>query len=245
MKPILHKNSSTFVIFLIAFLLSIGITLTAQEIEEPEPSAEDTTSESQAEELQIDETGTEVVGEEDSELPDEDDALMKAEDADANWRMWMEPDEMGERPYWFRHSFEIIDPPSSGTIWITADDNYSLYLNGEYIAQDNADEIDMMQVDDYDIGDFLVIGKNTIAIEVFDVDASRSGLLVGMKYKTIPDIQMQLDRMVERELQLEDERQVESERREAAEAALRESQRKPPTEQELQDMRTAEKNKLE
>lgn len=245
MKSILRKYTRASVLFFIAFLLSAGAAVMAQEVEEPEANVEETASEPEAEKLPGDEAGPEAGTEAEEEAPSEEDTRLKAEEADANWRFWMEVDYLGERPYWFRHSFEIIDPPASGKIWITADDNYSLYINGEYIAQDEAEEIDWMHVNEYDVGEFLVLGNNTIAIEVSDVDASRHGLVVGMKYQTVPDIQMQLDRMVERELKLETERLLESERREAAETALREIQRRPPTEQELRDMRTAEKNKLE
>ncbi|NQU04999.1 MAG: hypothetical protein HQ568_02820 [Calditrichaeota bacterium] len=192
---------------------------------------------------EADSTGGETVIEDIQPL--DDDVLLDAEEADIKWRTWMETDDLGERPYWFRRSFEIIDPPASGRLFITCDDNYSLYVNGEYIAADETDEIDWMDVQEWNISDWLVLGNNIIAIEAIDVDASRQGLVVAIEYSTVPDIDTQLDRMVERELDKQEIARSEKSKRESAKAALRKSQLRPPTEQELQDMRTQEKNKLE
>jgi hypothetical protein len=174
-----------------------------------------------------------------------DDLLLDAEEADANWRMWMELDDNSERAYWFRRSFEIIDPPSSGRLYITCDDNYSLYINGEYIAADETEEIDWMVVHEHNISEWLVIGKNTIAVEAIDVNSTRQGLVVAVEYSTVPDIDTQLDRMIERELEKQKIARTEQIKQETARTALRESQLRPPTEQELKDMRSQEKNKLD
>jgi len=233
----IFKITFTTVYLLVAVLLLTNLPGFSQDIESP--------SVEQLEEVETnaDSTGGETVIEDIPPL--NNDFLLDAEKADNEWRTWMATDDLGERPYWFRRSFEIIDPPASGRLFITCDDNYSLYINGEYIAADDADEIDWMDVQEWNIGDWLVVGKNTIAIETIDVDGTRQGLVVAIEYSTVPDIDTQLDRMVERELEKQEIARSEKSKHESAKAALRKSQLRPPTEQELQDMRTQEKNKLE
>jgi len=195
------------------------------------------------------ETGANEAGSQVTELDavdtGEPSALQRAEYADSLWRRWMEVDADGVRTYWFRRSFEIQDPPAGGKIWLTADDDYSLYLNGEYIASDETEGLDWMNIREHDIGDYLVIGRNIIAVQVDDVDDTRHGLLFGMTYETIPEIETQLDRIVQRELDAQEERRLEHIRQQEAAKALRESRREPPSVGELRDMRVIEKNKLE
>ncbi len=251
-------NKILKIIFTTIFSLILILFLTSQPVlaQDIEPTAEETevvsdeATDQENEDLSNEEieanadfTGDETVIED--LAPSNDDLLLDAEEADIKWRTWMETDDLGERAYWFRRSFEIIDPPASGRLYITCDDNYSLYVNGEYIAADDADEIDWMDVKEWNISDWLVLGKNTIAIEAIDVDATRQGLVVAIEYSAVPDIDTQLDRMVERELEKQEIAQSEKSKRESAKAALRKSQLRPPTELELQDMRTQEKNKLE
>jgi len=102
-----------------------------------------------------------------------------------------------------------------------------------------------MNIREHDIGDYLVIGRNIIAVQVDDVDDTRHGLLFGMTYETIPEIETQLDRIVQRELDAQEERRLEHIRQQEAAKALRESRREPPSVGELRDMRVIEKNKLE
>ena len=173
------------------------------------------------------------------------DLLRAAEEKDAEWRRWMDVDENGVRSYWFRRSIIVEDPPAGGTLWITADDNYSFYLNGRYIASDETGEIDWQTVNEHDIGEYLVLGENIIAVQVDDVDDTRNGLLFAMVYRTIPDIQTQLDRMVENELATQAARREEKQAKQRAAQSLRESQREPPSIEQLREMRAIEKNKLD
>ena len=172
----------------------------------------------------------------------EDTALRQAMVADSVWRAWMEPDSLGLRHYWFRYAFETDAPPSSGRIWLTADDDFYLYLNGVYIATDTQDSVDWMNVMEYDVGEYLRYGKNIIALEAVDLDATRYGLRVGLIYETIPDIEEQLNKMVKRELEAQDERRQEQMEREAAEREATGGEALTPAEQ--WEMRTIEKNKL-
>jgi|GEM_PF-2303773 len=119
---------------------------------------------------------------------------------DSIYQYWMGVDTTGLRSYWMRNSFEIESKPTSGTVWLTADDNYSLFLNGVYIAADDQDTIDYYQVDEYDISDYINVGSNLIALEVSDVDDSRRGVVFALTYESIPDMGSQLDLIVENEL---------------------------------------------
>ena len=219
-----YRRQSVKVYLMASMLFVFSLTIQAQEPEEVEPQDAGI-------ETQVD------FGEED--------ILRTAEERDAEWQRWMGIDEYGVRTYWFRRSFTIEDPPAGGAIYITADDDYSLYLNGRYIASDETDEIDWQRVKDYDIGDFLIIGENIIAIQVDDVDNTRQGLMFAMTYHTIPDIETQLDRMVEQELAGQEARRQERQMRQQAAQQLRESRREPPTAEELKEMRAIEKNKLD
>ncbi|MDP8240327.1 MAG: hypothetical protein P9X24_14655 [Candidatus Hatepunaea meridiana] len=230
---------SLFLVCILIFcLLTFNSTVYAQEEEEMETSTEEiiTDQEERAPDLEyegdisdLEDTGT----------------LRAATEADSTWRKWMEIDEDGIRSYWIRRSFLIEDRPTGGRIWITADDDYNLYVNGSYIAADDAEEVDWMTIDDHDIMEFLVEGKNTIAIQVDDVDDSRHGLLVGMSYETIPDIKTKLDRMVQKELESQEVRKTARIQRQQAEQQLRVNIRKLVSEEELRDMRAIEKNKLD
>ncbi|MCF7810179.1 hypothetical protein K9N50_04230 [bacterium] len=242
---------STFSVLLFVMFLSCQSLLaqdTVPVVEDPKAVTEDLMIEQNEESLNTEEVGADSTDNEttvDDLPPSADDVLMNAEEADANWRMWMQLDDYGERAYWFRRSFEIVDPPASGKLYITCDDNYSLYVNGFYIAADETDEIDWMDVHEHNIGEWLKLGKNTVAVEAIDVNSTRQGLVVAVEYSTVPDIDTQLDRMMERELDKQNIARDEQIKREAARTALRESQLQPPTEQELKDMRSQEKNKLD
>lgn len=162
-----------------------------------------------------------------------EDVLLEALEADSLWQEWMGLESDGRRTYYFRRSFTIEEPPSSGHVYMTADDNFSLYVNGTYVADDDQDTLDWMQVKEFDISDYLQMGDNIIAVEATDMDDTRYGLRVGVIYETIPDIDAQLDLMVQRE--------VENQRR-AREGITEEEE--GPTELEIFYMRAFEKNKL-
>ncbi|MFH0765448.1 MAG: tetratricopeptide repeat protein, partial [Calditrichota bacterium] len=119
--------------------------------------------------------------------------------ADSVWRVWMDPDPNGIRRYWFRKSFHTVTKPSGGRVYVTADDNFSLYLNGFYIFEDPQDSIDWSQVEEFDVGPYLTKGTNILAIVASDVDNTRRGLIAGLIYEIIPDLQRQLDALSRQE----------------------------------------------
>jgi tetratricopeptide (TPR) repeat protein len=88
----------------------------------------------------------------------------------------------------FRYSFEMPGKVTSGIIYVTADDDLQLFINGEYILDDIdnnyalADSIPL-----YVFEDFLVEGTNVIGIKVTDLDpAPRLGLRFYLRFKYIP-----------------------------------------------------------
>ncbi|MFC2150296.1 hypothetical protein ACFLQV_02210 [Calditrichota bacterium] len=160
-----------------------------------------------------------------------DAALESALEADSLWNAWMGLNYDGRRAYYFRRKFTINERPSGGHVYMTADDNLSLYVNGNYLFDDDRDTIDWMEVKEYDVSDYIVQGENIIAVEAVDVDDTRHGVRIGLVYETIPDIEAQLELMVEREL--EQQRQA----READKPGV-------PTKEQMFEMRAYEKNKL-
>jgi len=167
---------------------------------------------------------------------------------DSIYQFWMGVDSDGIRQYWMRSTFDIDSEPSAGTVWLTADDDYSLFLNGVYIAADDRDTLDYFQVDEYDIFDYLQLGSNLIALEISDVDNSRRGVIFGLIYESIPDMDSQLDIIVaneiEQQIQLLAEREIAwiaIAGASADEASLLE--KRISAERTLR-MRTIEKNKL-
>jgi len=120
--------------------------------------------------------------------------------ADSIWRFWIVPDTQGVRKYWFRKEFNLDIEPTSSRIWITADDNFSLFINGVYITSDNQDTIDWTDVKDFNVVEYIKVGQNVIAIETSDVDSTGHGLIVGLIFESIPDIERQLDIIVKKEM---------------------------------------------
>lgn len=151
------------------------------------------------------------------------------ESAIAAWRFWMDGNEQTTRRF-FRREFYLSAKPTSSRIWITADDDFSLFINGVYIAADNIEQIDLQKVEVYDISQYLVEGANVIAVGVSDVDSTNYGLIAGMVFESIPDIGQQLDSVIENER----ERQ----------RAIKQMSVAMPSAYEMHRMRVVEKNKL-
>jgi len=171
-----------------------------------------------------------------------DASFRKAALLDSIYQAWMAPDSAGAHRYWFRKDFEIQDQVSSAHIWITCDDNYDLFINGTYIASDKRDSLDWMLVDDYDVGSYIKAGRNSLAVEAFDVDSTKQGLKVAVVYETIPDIEKQLDQMVAREVEAQQKRLEPSVESPVGEKTG--SETASPTPEQIQELRTIEKNKL-
>jgi hypothetical protein len=67
-------------------------------------------------------------------------------------------------PRYLRRSFELPARPAAAQICITADDRYTLFVNGQRVGASD----DWNTVERYDVGSLLVAGKNAIAIEAIN-----------------------------------------------------------------------------
>ncbi len=222
-------NRFYFLIFwLAALLIAVNSPLSAQQVDNSEAAVVES-------EISTDAAGA---------IPSEEEALRLAETADSLWNVWMAT-EWGMRTYYFRRSFDIQYEPAGGKIWLTADDNWSLFINGSAIQYDTEDEIDWSEVTEIDVSKYLVIGKNTVTIQVDDIDDSRQGLVVGIEYSTIPDLESKLNVMEQEVLEEQAKHREANLQRQEAERALVESQQGPLTEEEMFEIRSIEKNKLD
>jgi cellulose synthase operon protein C len=107
---------------------------------------------------------------------------------------------------WFRHRFNMENSPVSAELWVTADDNYSIYLNGEYISEDRGGTEDWSEVYQIELRDYVLSGNNLIAVEAIDEDNTARGLLVSFKLSTVPLLTDDLFEQKLREDALEAER---------------------------------------
>ena len=87
----------------------------------------------------------------------------------------------------FRKSFTLDGKIVGGELYVTADEDYRLYLNGEYIIDDDANDYSVLDTLDYYTFDrFVKPGSNIIAIDVLDKDVTRGGLKLYGYFELVP-----------------------------------------------------------
>ena len=91
----------------------------------------------------------------------------------------------GKRVF-FRKEFSIAGLPVSADIKLTADDAYNLFLNGEYIASVSNEDLSWQEEHSHQLNDYVIEGKNIIAIEAIDNDATVGGLVAVLTVKSLP-----------------------------------------------------------
>ncbi len=87
----------------------------------------------------------------------------------------------------FRTSFDIDGKIVDGMMYVTADEDFRIYLNGEYLLDD--EDNDFMVVDSldfYTFDRFVRNGKNVLAIDVKDSDLTGAGLKFFAYFEVIP-----------------------------------------------------------
>ena len=68
----------------------------------------------------------------------------------------------------FRRTFRLDEPPSSAEMTVTADDSYKLYINGVFVNEGPAPSYhDEYGYDVIDVGKYLCIGENTVAVHTY------------------------------------------------------------------------------
>jgi hypothetical protein len=97
----------------------------------------------------------------------------------------LEPDTLTA---YFRKHFVLRDQVVNGWAVITADDEYHIYLNGEYIKGDETAIFESVDHVSYiEISDFLHKGENVLAVDVTDFDGPpRYGLRFYMVLELLP-----------------------------------------------------------
>ncbi len=99
-------------------------------------------------------------------------------DTAASW-IWMQGD---PEMVLFRRSFTLPDLPANATLRITADNNYSVYINAEYIGTDWGDAVTVWNTaESFEITSYLQKGENVVAIVANDLGGG-SGLLADIRF---------------------------------------------------------------
>lgn len=94
---------------------------------------------------------------------------------------------VGDTLVFFRKVFDLPGTALGGAIYFTADDNFRIYLNGEYMMEDSVEN--MAKIDSLDFYTFNITlkqGKNVIAIDVGDKDRTAKGLKLYAYFELLP-----------------------------------------------------------
>jgi putative membrane-bound dehydrogenase-like protein len=102
--------------------------------------------------------------------------------ADAKW-IWDEPDAnknaQTNDPRYLRLSFNLDAKPQAAELWITVDNVYVAYVNGQKVGTD----AEWSTVEKYDVAKHLVVGKNVLAIQATNQDGV-AGAIARLHIKT-------------------------------------------------------------
>ncbi len=81
----------------------------------------------------------------------------------ARW-VWDQADAAGaaqtDEPRYLRRTFTLAGKPAKAELWITADNEYTVYVNGQQVGHGS----EWSKVDRYDVAKHLAAGKNVLAI---------------------------------------------------------------------------------
>lgn len=86
----------------------------------------------------------------------------------------------GEGDAYFRKKISLVDSPKKGWLRITADDRYSLYVNGALVGSDDQ----WQSLEEFDITPWLAQGDNVVAVHVTNY-GGKGGLLLEGEIKDI------------------------------------------------------------
>ncbi len=88
---------------------------------------------------------------------------------------------------YFRKKIDLKGTPVEGTIYITADNDFNLFLNEEYITDDEMDNFAIIDTVDYGYLSYSIKpGLNTLALRVTDTDKTRNGVKIYGYLELIP-----------------------------------------------------------
>ena len=102
--------------------------------------------------------------------------------AGAMW-VWDEPDAnktpQTNDPRYLRLAFDLGAKPQAAELWITADNLYTAYVNGQKVGAGSQ----WKNIDKYDVAKHLVVGKNVLAIQATNQDGV-AGAIARLHIKT-------------------------------------------------------------
>jgi len=112
-----------------------------------------------------------------------------------------------------RRSFDVPGTPVGATLELAADDACYLFFNGEYIDEVLADSGFVGGSGSYALDEFVVPGRNTLALEIQDRDGSGGGLAALVRVRQMARLteelfEEQLQRELVRQRELELRREV-------------------------------------
>jgi putative heme-binding domain-containing protein len=108
------------------------------------------------------------------------DVQAQAPSKEGQWIWFNEGDPLSEAPTgsrFFRKTFTIKDAVGNASVEISADNQYTLFVNGEKVGSGN----DWSRLDRYDLKKRLVVGKNALAVEGVN-EGGPAGLIVRLTY---------------------------------------------------------------
>ncbi|MCB0284333.1 MAG: tetratricopeptide repeat protein [Calditrichaeota bacterium] len=87
----------------------------------------------------------------------------------------------------FRKKFSLNGKVVAGEIYVTADEDFRLYLNGEYLIDDGLNSYSKIDTLDYYTFDrYVKNGENIIAVDVLDKDLTGQGLKLFGYFELVP-----------------------------------------------------------
>ena len=84
----------------------------------------------------------------------------------------------------FRWSFETPADLGAASLILTADDSWTLWINGQQVARSGNDEFEWKKIESRDISKYLRPGRNTIAVQAANAAAGPAGLLARLEWKS-------------------------------------------------------------
>lgn len=102
-----------------------------------------------------------------------------AQDAQWIWTAEHKKDAIPQTACHFRKSFTLASVPESGQIIIAADDIYELYVNGRRVGEGEVPK----RLDRIDISEYLVKGKNLVAVKVTNKSGPTAALAARVTVK--------------------------------------------------------------
>jgi alpha-L-rhamnosidase len=97
----------------------------------------------------------------------------------AQW-IWLGPVE-GDQQFLGRTTFVLRSKPRTTRVWVTGDDAFTLFINGQQVDQSQPLEMGWSRAHQTDVTSYLRVGKNTIAVRGVNKGGGGAGVLVQLE----------------------------------------------------------------